>query len=126
MSRKKVNNDKFIKYIKSYLDNNSMTQGDLAKEIGYTDVTLSRYLNYERDIPFDAIIKICNALNIDLLRFLTFYDDMFAYESEIRIFERISKLNPEHKREALSYIGYLLFQQYKDENNKRKDKKTRI
>ncbi len=51
-------------YIKSRRKNLGMTQKQLAKNVGVTDVTISRYENGEREPSFTEFIKLCEVLGM--------------------------------------------------------------
>jgi len=48
--------------IKLALEMRNMKQKELAKRVGMTEVTISRYITGDREPKADAIIAICNAL----------------------------------------------------------------
>lgn len=48
--------------IKLALEMRNMKQKELAKRVGMTEVTISRYVTGDREPKADAIIAICNAL----------------------------------------------------------------
>jgi transcriptional regulator with XRE-family HTH domain len=48
------------------LDENNMTQTQLAKKIGTTNVTICRYINGERVPRIDVISKIASVFNVSL------------------------------------------------------------
>lgn len=48
--------------IKIALEMRNMKQKELAKRVGMTEVTISRYVTGDREPKADAIIAICNAL----------------------------------------------------------------
>ena len=53
-------------YIKSRRKNLGMTQRQLAEKAGFTDVTISRYENGEREPSFTEFIKLCEVLGMKL------------------------------------------------------------
>lgn len=61
--------------IKHLLDANHMTQRDLAKITGITEVSLSRYINGDRTPRAVAISNIANALHVSA-------DELLGTESE--------------------------------------------
>lgn len=57
-------------YIKSRRKNLDMTQKQLAKKVGVTDVTISRYENGEREPSFTEFIKLCEVLGMKVEDFM--------------------------------------------------------
>lgn len=57
-------------YIKSRRKNLGMTQKQLAKNVGVTDVTISRYENGEREPSFTEFIKLCEVLGMKVEDFI--------------------------------------------------------
>lgn len=55
--------DIFIKRLQKILEEKDMTQRELAKLVGVTEVTISRYLNGERKPRIEIINKIADVLN---------------------------------------------------------------
>ena len=112
-------NEKFIKYLKTIIRKNKIiSQRELAARIGYTEVSISRYLNNERTMSMDAVIKICNALNIDVIEFISFYGSYFSNDEFI---SRFNVLSDENKLKTIEYMEYL---QYKDINAKKIELKS--
>ena len=112
-------NEKFIKYLKTIIGKNKIiSQRELAARIGYTEVSISRYLNNERTMSMDAVIKICNALNIDVIEFISFYGSYFSNDEFI---SRFNVLSDENKLKTIEYMEYL---QYKDINAKKIELKS--
>ena len=56
--------------IKSRRKNLGMTQKQLAKNVGVTDVTISRYENGEREPSFTEFIKLCEVLGMKVEDFM--------------------------------------------------------
>ena len=57
-------------YIRSRRKNLDMTQKQLAKKVGVTDVTISRYENGEREPSFTEFIKLCEVLGMKVEDFI--------------------------------------------------------
>lgn len=57
------------------LDENNMTQTQLAKEIGTSNVTICRYLTHERVPRLDVVAKIASVFNVSLDYLLGLSDD---------------------------------------------------
>ena len=47
--------------IKKMIDNSGLSQRDLAKKIGVTEASISRYVKGDREPKFETIIKIAKA-----------------------------------------------------------------
>ena len=60
------NMDKFSYRLTVLLDENNMTQTQLAKKIGTSNVTICRYLTGERVPRLDVVTKIANVFNVSL------------------------------------------------------------
>ena len=58
--------DKFSYRLTVLLDENNMTQTQLAKKIGTSNVTICRYLTGERVPRLDVVTKIANVFNVSL------------------------------------------------------------
>ena len=56
----------FIYRLTVLLDENNMTQTDLAKKIGVSNVTICRYLTGERTPRIDVLTKIAYVFNVSL------------------------------------------------------------
>jgi Predicted transcriptional regulators len=60
-----VNPDLFVERIQSILKDKNVSQGKLAKLIGYTPGIISKYINKERVPTETAVIKIAFVLNVN-------------------------------------------------------------
>ncbi len=60
------NIDDFSYRLSVLLDENNMTQTQLAKEIGTSNVTICRYLTCERIPRLDVIARIASVFNVSL------------------------------------------------------------
>ena len=60
------NMDKFSYRLTVLLDENNMTQTQLAKKIGTSNVTICRYLTGERVPRLDVVTKIADVFNVSL------------------------------------------------------------
>ena len=58
--------DKFSYRLTVLLDENNMTQTQLAKKIGTSNVTICRYLTCERIPRLDVVTKIASVFNVSL------------------------------------------------------------
>ena len=108
-------NEKFINYLKQIIGQGNdkiMTQSELSKKIGYTEVSVSRYLNGGRNLPIDAAIKICNALHISESQFINFYSHLF--EINDNLINRFDNLSLENQEKVIEYIEFLQYQEQKN------------
>lgn len=60
------NVEKFSYRLTVLLDDNNMTQTQLAKKIGTSNVTICRYLTCERIPRLDVVAKIASVFNVSL------------------------------------------------------------
>lgn len=67
--------EKFSYRLTVLLDDNNMTQTQLAKKIGTSNVTICRYLTGERTPRIDVITKIASEFNVSLDYLLGLSDD---------------------------------------------------
>ena len=67
--------EKFSYRLTVLLDENNMTQTQLAKKIGTSNVTICRYLTCERLPRLDVVTKIADVFNISLDYLLGLSDD---------------------------------------------------
>lgn len=67
--------EKFSYRLSVLLDENNMTQTQLAKEIGTSNVTICRYLTCERIPRLDVITKIASVFNVSIDYLLGISDD---------------------------------------------------
>jgi transcriptional regulator with XRE-family HTH domain len=56
--------DNFIKNLSALLEEEGITQRELAEKIGVTEVTISRYLSGERNPRIEIVSKIANFFNV--------------------------------------------------------------
>ena len=82
------NIEKFSYRLTVLLDENNMTQTQLAKKIGTSNVTICRYLTCERIPRLDVVTKIASVFNVSLDYLLGLSDD----SSDLGIAMSISKL----------------------------------
>lgn len=52
--------------IKMMIDNSGLSQRDLAKKIGVTEASISRYVKGDREPKFETIVKIARACKCKL------------------------------------------------------------
>ena len=74
--------EKFSYRLTVLLDENNMTQTQLAKKIGTSNVTICRYLTCERIPRLDVVTKIASVFNVSLDYLLGFTDDKNIQTSE--------------------------------------------
>ena len=88
--------EKFSYRLTVLLDENNMTQTQLAKKIGTSNVTICRYLTCERIPRLDVVTKIASVFNVSLDYLLGLSDDknikMTDEDSDLNIGMLISKL----------------------------------
>lgn len=58
--------ENFSRRLSDLLDENNMTQTQLAKEVGTSNVTICRYITGERTPRIDVLTKIANVFNVSL------------------------------------------------------------
>ena len=76
------NIEKFSYRLTVLLDENNMTQTQLAKKIGTSNVTICRYLTCERIPRLDVVTKIASVFNVSLDYLLGLSDDKIVPVSE--------------------------------------------
>ena len=100
------NIEKFSYRLTVLLDENNMTQTQLAKKIGTSNVTICRYLTCERIPRLDVVTKIASVFNVSLDYLLGLSDDKIVPVSEessdLGIAMSISKLYSLDKNSHLS------------------------
>lgn len=74
--------EKFSYRLTVLLDENNMTQTQLAKKIGTSNVTICRYLTCERLPRLDVVTKIADVFNISLDYLLGLSDDKTVQNSD--------------------------------------------
>jgi len=94
----------FIKRLVELMENANMTQVELANKIGTTNVTISRYINGERNPRIEIITEIARAFNVSLDYLVglpsTKNRRFIENESMIELYKIVSHLgflNNEHK-----------------------------
>lgn len=90
------NIEKFSYRLTVLLDENNMTQTQLAKKIGTSNVTICRYLTCERIPRLDVVTKIAAVFNVSLDYLLGLSDDKdlqyLGENSDLNIAISVSKL----------------------------------
>lgn len=76
------NIEKFSYRLTVLLDENNMTQTQLAKKIGTSNVTICRYLTCERIPRLDVVTKIASVFNVSLDYLLGLSDDKSLQTSD--------------------------------------------
>ena len=77
------NVEKFSYRLTVLLDENNMSQTQLAKKIGTSNVTICRYLTCERIPRLDVVTKIASVFNVSLDYLLGLSDDKDIKNSNI-------------------------------------------
>lgn len=57
----------YIELINTEAKKQKVTHRELAQKAGYTEVTISRWLNRKREPRFADVIKLLEALNLEVL-----------------------------------------------------------
>ncbi len=90
------NIEKFSYRLTVLLDENNMTQTQLAEKVGTSNVTICRYLTCERLPRLDVVTKIASVFNVSLDYLLGLSDDknvqLSEENSDLDIAISISKL----------------------------------
>lgn len=107
-------NKKFIKYINLLLKKQKITQDELSKKVGCTYVSMSRYLNGQRQIPVNILFEIKKELNISDDVFMTFFSDYSIKWYSDNLKEKIESLTEDNKIKIIDYIDYLLYSQNRE------------
>lgn len=79
------NTDNFIYRLSVLLDENNMTQTDLANKIGVSNVTICRYLTGERIPRLDVVAKVAHEFNVSLDFLLGLSEDKDIKDSDISL-----------------------------------------
>lgn len=74
--------EKFSYRLTVLLDDNNMTQTQLAKKIGTSNVTICRYLTCERIPRLDVVTKIASVFNVSLDYLLGLSDEKSIQTSD--------------------------------------------
>lgn len=75
--------EKFSYRLTVLLDENNMSQTQLAKKIGTSNVTICRYLTSDRIPRLDVITKIASVFNVSLDYLLCLTDDKNVQKSNV-------------------------------------------
>ena len=104
------------KRISNLLQENDMTQKELASKIGVTEVTISRYVTGERTPQTDIIVKIADALHstTDYLLGRTEVQNQPETSAAHRVSDPMSDLPPEALDELEKLKQYVLSKYRKD------------
>ena len=117
----KIKFEKLINYLNTIIGDDSnciMSQRELAKRLSISNVTVCRWLNRERNIKLEDVIKVCHFLNLKKEEYL----DKSVHEyvqSTSPPEERIIKLSKENQTKVLEYIDYLIYQEEHYEQTRR-------
>ncbi|MBU5256813.1 helix-turn-helix domain-containing protein [Tissierella praeacuta] len=74
--------DIFVKRLQLLLDENNINQKELAKKVGVTEVTISRYMTGERKPRIDIANKIAEYFNVSLDYLMGASDVRDPYDQE--------------------------------------------
>lgn len=91
----------FIKRLIELMEEKDMTQCELANLIGTTNVTISRYINGDRNPRIEIIVKIAEVFNVSIDYLLGFSNSRFI--NDFSNYSGFSKI--EYKLNELGLIG---------------------
>lgn len=97
--------ENFSRRLSTLLDENNMTQTQLAKEVGTSNVTICRYITGERTPRIDVLTKIANVFNVSL-------DYLLGFTKEFE--------NTENSQNTLNYNIEMTIRQIYDIDSKTK------
>lgn len=101
-----------------------LTLEDLAKSIGTTKTTLSRYENGERSPKLQILGMLANFFDVDMAWLAGSEEDIRKEENDLSILEDIfGKLSKDNKNEVIHFAQYKLDEQElaKNENEKNEE-----
>lgn len=110
----------FIKHLIELMEKNNMTQVELAKKIGTTNVTISRYISGERKPRIEIVTEIAKIFNVSIDYLLGFSHNKdnndFKNDSIIEIYKIINNLGFFNSENKLSENQILLIEKLLDAN----------
>ena len=86
------NQEMFIYRLTVLMEENDMSQIKLAKKIGTTNVTISRYLSGERIPRIEILVKMANVFSVSLDFLLGYSDEKNALNNNIFIDTNLKNL----------------------------------
>lgn len=117
----KIKFEKLINHLNIIIGEDStciMSQRELAKLLGISNVTVCRWINKERNIKLEDAIKVCNILGLNKEEYLDkSVHGYIQFKSPLE--ERISKLSKENQEKVFEYIDYLIYQEEHYEQTRR-------
>lgn len=111
----------FIKRLIELMEEKNMTQVELAKLVGTTNVTISRYLSSQRNPQIEIVTRIAKILNVSIDYLLGLSDDKsvninnFDYSMQ-HILNKLDSLNLLDSKKRLSYSQILLIEKLIEAN----------
>lgn len=111
----------FIKRLIELMEEKNMTQVELAKLVGTTNVTISRYLSGQRNPQIEIVTRIAKILNVSIDYLLGLSDDKsvninnFDYSMQ-HILNKLDFLNLLDSKKRLSYSQILLIEKLIEAN----------
>lgn len=111
----------FIKRLIELMEEKNMTQVELAKLVGTTNVTISRYLSGQRNPQIEIVTRIAKILNVSIDYLLGLSDDKsvninnFDYSMQ-HILNKLDSLNLLDSKKRLSYSQILLIEKLIEAN----------
>lgn len=113
-------NDKFINYLNTIIGADKdkiMSNRGLARLIGCSNSTVTRWLKKECPMSIDMAFKICDILNIDKSEYLNYTDltnnKIVSNISFINLNQNIkfNNLSKKNQEKVYEYIDFLLYNQ---------------
>lgn len=101
----------FGEHLKTIRQSKNLTQKQLAELIGSTERGIQRYESVERKPNFDAILALCNALNVSADYLIGRTDTptpvpQTAQSAETEIQTEFNKLTESEQKDVLDYIRF--------------------
>lgn len=90
--------DKYIDFVNELLDEQDIKQIALSKATGIDKNSLGLYLRKERNISFNAALKIANYLNLDISKVCGIKTDQVLSVNETKLIKEI-RSTPEYLQE---------------------------
>lgn len=99
--------------IANLLDEKDITQRDLAKLVGVTEVTISRYINGSRQPKSDILFRIAKALNVPADYFDINAQSSYSYsnsntETNEKLITRFDSLDVFQQNQILQIVDILI------------------
>ncbi len=95
------------KFIKEELKRRNISQKELCEKTGISESTMSKYLNSDRQLRGDVIVKIARALNVNLYQLFgitSSNENTYDVCKTALLARNGNKLSPEEKKELINII----------------------